>query len=65
MNSTVPVVRLDFEGQVCIYGDIDNAIKEVRLFWTEDGPLMGTELKLTFDEMPKAEFDALPEFAGW
>jgi hypothetical protein len=64
-QNNVPVVKLDFEGQVCIYGDIDAAIEEVRLFWTEDGPEMGITLTLTFDEMPKDEFDNLPEFAGW
>ena len=65
MGNDVPIVKLDFEGQVCIYGDIENALNEVRLFWTEDGPEQGVNLQLSFDYMPEAEFKALPEFAGW
>ena len=63
--SNVMVCKLEFGGQVCIWDNIDALIEEVRLFWTEDGPEQGIELKITFDSMPEKEFKALPEHAGW
>ena len=61
----VMVCKLDFEGHVCIFDDIERLIEEVRLFWTEDGPEQGVGLKITFSTMPEDEFRALPEFPGW
>lgn len=63
--SDVMVCKLDFDGQLCIWDNIDGLLEEVRLFWTEDGPEQGIELKVTFDAMPEAEFKALPEHMGW
>ena len=64
-ESKVAVVRLDFEGQVCIYDNIEGALEEIGLFWSEDGPEQGVELGVTFHMMTKADHEALPEFAGW
>lgn len=59
----IPMVKIEVDGQFCIFPDLDRALEEARLHFTEGDH--GSSFTWTNVRMSAAEYSLLPEFTGW